>query len=308
MSQEQLTHISKVQIHKLWGKYDIEWNLHKDVNILSGVNGSGKSTVLRIIYNLIKAFGVDIEMPSSRVEFFNSSSINFDKGVFSTSFQVGSATTQVNPRDVFQFQNNTISHSILNFSYKFDLIQTFDSDIANSDIYNRLSKNEKSPLNVTLEILQRQYLSFRIDLSKRKDNFLEQNMFDEARNVNQTWHYFLDTIDKLFVETGKKVDRSSNDLSFVDLNSDMQLSVNILSSGEKQLLIIMMTVLIQDCKPSILLLDEPEISLHLDWQDKLIGIVRTLNPNAQLIIATHSPWIIVDGWKDYVTEISEIIK
>jgi predicted ATP-dependent endonuclease of OLD family len=65
-------------------------------------------------------------------------------------------------------------------------------------------------------------------------------------------------------------------------------------------------VLVQDNNPSILLMDEPEISLHIDWQRKLISHIRELNPNVQIIIASHSPAIIMEGWLDKVVEISDI--
>jgi predicted ATPase len=85
------------------------------------------------------------------------------------------------------------------------------------------------------------------------------------------------------------------------------LSPYQLSGGEKQLLIILMTVLVQDNRPSILLMDEPEISLHFDWQKKLIGYIRELNPNCQVILATHSPAIIMEGWHDHVFEVRDLI-
>ena len=48
------SYIKRVEISKLWGKYDIVWdNLHPDVNILVGINGSGKSTLLKVIYAAI---------------------------------------------------------------------------------------------------------------------------------------------------------------------------------------------------------------------------------------------------------------
>jgi len=54
-------------------------------------------------------------------------------------------------------------------------------------------------------------------------------------------------------------------------------------------------------------MDEPEISLHFDWQKKLIGFINALNPNIQIILATHSPAVIMEGWLDRVTEVSDII-
>jgi predicted ATP-dependent endonuclease of OLD family len=55
-------------------------------------------------------------------------------------------------------------------------------------------------------------------------------------------------------------------------------------------------------------MDEPEISLHIEWQQRLITLIRTLNPNAQIILCTHSPAIIMDGWADAVTEMEDITK
>ena len=90
-------------------------------------------------------------------------------------------------------------------------------------------------------------------------------------------------------------------------NTGKKLNIFELSSGEKQLLLILLTVLCQDEKPSILLMDEPEISLHLRWQYELIEIIRTLNPNCQVIIATHSPSIYGKGWRDKVFFMNQII-
>ena len=50
---EGIKRISKIEIKKLWGKFDIVWELKADVNILSGINGSGKTTILNCIYWLI---------------------------------------------------------------------------------------------------------------------------------------------------------------------------------------------------------------------------------------------------------------
>jgi len=66
--------------------------------------------------------------------------------------------------------------------------------------------------------------------------------------------------------------------------------------------------LVQDNKNAILFMDEPELSLHFDWQKKLIEYIRQLNPNVQIILATHSPAIIMEGWMDKVSDVSDLIK
>ena len=62
----------------------------------------------------------------------------------------------------------------------------------------------------------------------------------------------------------------------------------------------------QDGLPYVLFMDEPEVSMHVDWQKKLIALILSLNPNVQIILSTHSPAVIMDGWIDKVTEVSEI--
>lgn len=62
-----------------------------------------------------------------------------------------------------------------------------------------------------------------------------------------------------------------------------------LSSGEKQLLILLIETLLQKNEPCIFLADEPELSLHISWQRQIIDAVATLNPSAQIVVATHSP-------------------
>ena len=63
----------------------------------------------------------------------------------------------------------------------------------------------------------------------------------------------------------------------------------------------------QNKEPYTLFMDEPEISLHVEWQQRLIGLIRDLNPNAQIILTTHSPAVIMDGWTDCVTDVEDIV-
>ena len=79
-----------------------------------------------------------------------------------------------------------------------------------------------------------------------------------------------------------------------------------MSSGEKQILVILLTVLVEDKSPYVLFMDEPEVSLHIEWQQKLITTIRQINPNVQIILTTHSPAVIMNGWLDAVTEVSDI--
>ncbi len=115
---------------------------------------------------------------------------------------------------------------------------------------------------------------------------------------------FQDIVDDLFSETLKTIDRQSNELRFIQYGET--LSPYKLSAGEKQVLIILLTALLQNNEPYVLLMDEPEVSLHIEWQQKLLRIIRRLNPNVQIVLTTHSPAMIMDGWLDAGAEVSDI--
>ena len=53
-------------------------------------------------------------------------------------------------------------------------------------------------------------------------------------------------------------------------------------------------------------MDEPEISMHFGWQRNLLLNIQRLNPNSQIILVTHSPALIMDGWEQLVTNMNEI--
>ena len=79
---------------------------------------------------------------------------------------------------------------------------------------------------------------------------------------------------------------------FVKTKDKRPIGLDELSSGEKQLLIILGETLLQHSKSVIYIADEPELSLHVIWQEQLTGAISKLNPNAQIIFATHSPDIV----------------
>ena len=70
----------------------------------------------------------------------------------------------------------------------------------------------------------------------------------------------------------------------------------------------LMRVFLMEEQPYILLMDEPEISLHIEWQYKLFEEIRHLNPNCQIITSTHSPSLFGDGWGDKLVFVEDLIK
>ncbi|WP_233010019.1 AAA family ATPase [Rheinheimera faecalis] len=78
----------------------------------------------------------------------------------------------------------------------------------------------------------------------------------------------------------------------ITTQSGKDLPLHRLSSGEKQLLIVLGEALLQEKKPWVYIADEPELSLHVKWQESLVENLRAINPNSQIIFATHSPDVV----------------
>ena len=156
--------------------------------------------------------------------------------------------------------------------------------------------------------MQRRWLDYQVNLSNRMVELLTSQDPQAAAKVQELARekaHFQDIIDDLFIDTGKTIRRDRNEIYF-DSYGEV-ISPYKLSSGEKQMLIILLTVLVQDRKPFVLFMDEPEVSLHVEWQQKLLDLLLDLNPNVQIILTTHSPAVIMKGWGDQVTDVEDIV-
>ena len=115
---------------------------------------------------------------------------------------------------------------------------------------------------------------------------------------------FRSVINGLFQETEKHIEIEGNKFNIV--SKGKILPIDALSSGEKQILLIMLRVFLLEGKESYVLLDEPENSLDISWQYKLIDTLVKLNPNAQFFITTHSPSIFGAGWGDKIIYMEDV--
>ena len=268
--QKYADYIEQIEIDSLWsGHKHIVWNLDREVNILSGVNGVGKSTILNKVVKSLNTVG---EFPSHLL-----------KGVH----------IKVSPGDAKWI--------------RFDIIRSFDRPLMTADMVNKLDINLVTELDWQLFQLQRKYLDYQVNVGNRIIKTLQSgnaNATEKAQEISAKKVHFQDLVDDLFKDTGKTIVRTENEIRFSQIGET--LVPYQLSSGEKQMLAILLTVLVEDDKPYTLFMDEPEISLHVEWQQRLVDLIRDLNPNVQIILTTHSPAVIMNGWIDRVTEVSDI--
>ena len=268
--EKQANYIKRIEIQNLWNRYRIAWDLRPDVNILGGINGVGKTTILnRSIAYLEEITG---HMKN-----------DVEKGV----------------RVIFDDPEATF--------IPYDVIRSYDRPLVQGDFTARMADPQvRSELDWQIYLLQRRYLNYQVNIGNRMIELLGGSDEDrqKAATISEPKRRFQKLIDELFSYTRKTIDRKSNEIYFYQ--GDERLSPYQLSAGEKHVLVILLTVLVREGEHSVLFMDEPEASLHIEWQQRLISMIRELNPDMQMILTTHSPAVIMDGWLDAVTEVSEI--
>lgn len=269
--EKQANYIQRIEIDGLWGQFSIHWDLRPDVNILSGINGVGKTTILNRSVGYLEQLSGEVKS-----DLKNGVRVSFD-----------------DPEATF---------------IPYDVIRSYDRPLVQADLVNRVPDgNVKSELDWQLYLLQRKYLDYQVNIGNKMIELLNSNDEEQrgkAADLAIPKKKFQDMVDSLFGYTHKTIDRKRNDIAFYQNNE--LLFPNKLSSGEKQMLVILLTVLVRDNEHCVLFMDEPEASLHIEWQQKLIAMIRELNPNEQIILTTHSPAVIMEGWLDAVTEVSDI--
>ncbi|WP_282029820.1 AAA family ATPase [Paracoccus marcusii] len=95
--------------------------------------------------------------------------------------------------------------------------------------------------------------------------------------------------------------RQSRNLASGKISHIDEIKYSDLSSGEKQLLIFLSETALRSESSYIFIADEPELSLHIEWQEKLVSVILELSPQAQVIFATHSPDIVGKYQKNVIS-------
>ena len=275
--EQPAVRITDIEIRTMWGDTSLTWrNLDPQINIIVGQNGFGKTTMLNLIRSVLTKDDKFCKLLKAKVHIRTTTGEMFFDGKQMIhlpdfgGFESSSCFHYVNTFDVPASKKSTLSQ--LGASLDAVLYQRSDSVYSFSDYRLGMLRDLKTALKK----------------QERIDKFFEM-------------------INMLFTSTGKTID--IDDKNRIIFHKGQQLiPIDRLSAGEKQILLLLFTLFLMEDKPNVLLLDEPEISLHIEWQDRLITMMHELNPNCQIIMTTHSPNIFADGWEDKLVFISDLIE
>ena len=298
----------KFKNHKVLGDLGISFcgsdNKTLDKIVLIGENGTGKTTILKEIYDLM-----DIES--------NSKSEN---KIF----------LELEENEKYLFKNYLLENNnniIMEDDILYDCAdikcldikkEAFNFEEIEKDKYK--SKVIYLPAEVNFNSLKRVDRTFRYKYKFR--NEINENLISDLPSAiaNRIYVEMIMNEDLPARESREKVCKEVNsifesmdlDVELIGLSKDedtvpifrniegKEFDIRGLSSGEKQLFLRALSLKFLNVNNSIILIDEPEISLHPRWQRKIINVYENIGENNQLIIATHSPHIIGNVTKEQI--------
>lgn len=187
--------------------------------------------------------------------------------------------------------------------YQYQLKSSLEDESEKIDLNIKLLNNQSSILNKKDNELLKE-LDLLKALVEEKRNKRDEIFYFKEKFKNIIYNLFKDTDKEVFID-------ENNSINFKIIDNQKKehiITPYDLSSGEKQMLSILLRVLLTKNKFCILMMDEPEMSLHVEWQNTLISNLRDLNSNMQIFISTHSPAIVTKGWKDKIIKIQDYLK
>ena len=244
-----------------------------DVVVLAGVNGTGKTTVLEVIYDYFENFQndknkINIELDLEEENYINQN--NISKETYLNNLIKDSIKKEKTPKVIYvpaEINFQKVKFNLLAL-YKKRFLNKIDSYII-ADI----------PFYIQMRIINTANKESEKKLGNVRDEIIAEinGIFD-----------ILDMDTRLI---GMSAETTEILPIFTNLSGD-KFDINELSSGEKQLFLRTLAIKMLNPENSIILIDEPELSLHPKWQQRIVDVYRKIGKNNQIIIATHSPHIL----------------
>jgi len=285
--------IKNLHIKEFKGLRDISINFEKndeplDLVVLAGSNGSGKT---RILESILRYFQDHINYKQNNIE----------AEIF---YEEKEKNCISNVRDFF-YRLKSFSYCEANDPLREKHIEIKNKlDILPKVIYVPTEINFQK-MNVASTTLVQEYKFINIvntNLIKDIPSYIATKMISAMlKNKNEKVG---DVQKKVFNEINEIFENLSIDVKVEDISQDGrnitlftnssgdEFDINELSSGEKQLFLRTLAIKMLNPENSIILIDEPELSLHPKWQQRIVDVYRKIGKNNQIIIATHSPHIL----------------
>jgi len=305
--------IRKIHIKEYNGLKNLNINFKSndkvlDTIILIGVNGSGKTRILESIYHCFKIFKstvVDLELFYEKNENEVLESLMDSEGLTEIEKEMQKDIEYTDclrnikyyNEDYKEGKNQNINSKIISQSFKklkiFPKIIYVPTEInfQKVEIASPMLVQEYSFLNIVDSSLIKDVPSYIATRIMEMANEQENTPMGEIRAaVFKEINEIFEILDLDIKISG--ISKNAKSIPIFTNSAGDKFDINELSSGEKQLFLRTLAIKMLNPENSIILIDEPELSLHPKWQQRIVDVYRKIGKNNQIIIATHSPHIL----------------
>lgn len=173
--------------------------------------------------------------------------------------------------------------------FEFSELEKSDSATIRIALSRLGSRVEKKTIDIIIDKFEKD--GFSKDKDKYLMNLLNKILenYSKLSEIDNRIKHFVDIVNKYFINKEFIYDQSSLEVSIIS-DEGKTIELNQLSSGEKQLVSIFSKILLED-KETIVLFDEPELSLSIEWQKEFLVDISNSNSLFFLVAVTHSPFI-----------------
>lgn len=134
------------------------------------------------------------------------------------------------------------------------------------------------------------------------------NSYEKQHTYDERVKKFVNVCNKYL--NGKKYiyDESNVALGIYKDNNKNPISIQNLSSGEKQVISVFSKLYLEKQEQCIILFDEPELSLSIKWQSQFLPDIMNSDRCSTLIAVTHSPFIFDNEFDKYAKDMENNMK
>lgn len=165
--------------------------------------------------------------------------------------------------------------------------ESLDMDLAYNSVKKFLQRQKAQKILGSLKEFRQRYNTNKSLRMIVHDIYKIENDINQAMSTRKKLQ---ELIERLY-SGDKHVIFTEEDIQ-VKTSENINIGLESLSSGEKHMMRILVESLLSEY--STIIIDEPELSLHIDWQHDLVSNLQLLNPTSQFILATHSPEIMAE--------------
>lgn len=257
-------------------------NITRDKKIIEGSIGSGLMEIELLVKNAYKYIR-DLEVEQTQV-LRNQILVSSFKYLNFNENELFNISISKNERRKLLKRESEIKKALIN-------IVDFDSSI-NEEVDLFFKKLNSMFDGMSSE--NKYKIEFLLNKAQIERMYKIVDIIDEHKSRNDDYYKpindFLSTINKFYQDSGKRLEIDTVGQLVVKIPDGKESTIESLSSGERQLLVIFAHSYFN--QSNIFIIDEPEVSLHLGWQEKLADNIFLANTESQFILATHSPEII----------------